>query len=96
MAQWPALRKHLEAVGAPFGARFSDEDMAEMKTWRTNQTDMRACEALLFRSSGGISGPSGWRCADVWDSVVVSERTAAGLNASIAAPILKLFPHARM
>ena len=60
MAQWPALRKHLEAVGAPFGARFSDEDMAEMKTWRTNQTDMRACEALLFRSSGGISGPSRW------------------------------------
>ena len=49
MAQWPALRKHLEAVGAPFGARFSDEDMAEMKTWRTNQTDMRACEALLLR-----------------------------------------------
>ena len=50
MAQWPALRKHLEAVGAPFGARFSDEDMAEMKTWRTNQTDMRACEAFLSLS----------------------------------------------
>ena len=71
MAQWPALRKHLEAVGAPFGARFSDEDMAEMKTWRTNQTDMRACEALLFRSSGGISGPSRWwygaqTCGTAW------------------------------
>ena len=32
--------------------------------------------------------------AYVWDSVVVSERTAEGLNASIAAPIMKLFPEA--
>ena len=34
--------------------------------------------------------------SDVWDSVVVSERTAAGLNASIAAPILALFPQVRI
>ena len=44
MPQWPALRTRLESVGAPFGARFSDADMAEMATWRANQTDMRACE----------------------------------------------------
>ena len=61
MPQWPALRKRLECVGAQFGARFSDADLAEMKTWRANQIDMRAY---------------------VWDSMVVSERTAAGLNAA--------------
>ena len=69
MAQWPALRKHLEAVGAPFGARFSDEDMAEMKTWRTNQTDMRACEALLLRLLEEYPGPhdgGAQTCGTAW------------------------------
>ena len=69
MAQWPALRKHLEAVGAPFGARFSDEDMAEMKTWRTNQTDMRACEALLLRLRDEYPGPQ-----DTHDGGVMARR----------------------
>lgn len=73
MPQWPALRKRLEAAGAPFGAHFSNADMAEMQMWRANQSDFRAY---------------------VWDSVVVSERTAEGLNASIATPILQLFPEA--
>jgi hypothetical protein len=42
LEQWPALRTELEQAGKPFGASFSDADMAEMATWQDNQTDFRA------------------------------------------------------
>ena len=42
MAAWPALRQELEVLGKPYGASFSDDDMAAMAHWRENQTDFRA------------------------------------------------------
>lgn len=41
LPQWPALRQELETIGAPHGATFADDDMAQMKQWGNNQTDFR-------------------------------------------------------